>query len=137
MSIHSKAKRDARRKKAKAAARPARPLAEHAHLIDAHGRIFGGAALRGQEWLMMLGGKAVTGTDSAAMMLAMLKHVAGLREAAGDTVRLSVSTQLSDAATAEAAALGKTLDEYLAELDAEREERAAEKGGDAGDGAPH
>ena len=139
MSIHSKAKRDARKKKAKSAARSAspRPLAEHAHLTDGSGRIFGGAALRGQEWLMVLGGKVVTGTDSAAMMLAMLRHVASLREAAGDTVRLSHSTQLGDAATAEAAALGKTLDEYLAELDAEREERALEGDAAAGDQEVH
>ena len=134
MSIHSKARRDARRKKSRGAARPvaARPLDEHAHLVDGQGRIFGGAGLRGEEWLMVLGGKVVTGTDSAAMMLAMLRHVATLREAAGDTVRLSYSTHLGEAATAEAAAEGKTLDEYLAQLDDEREERKLE--GDAGAG---
>ena len=140
MSIQSKAKRDARKKKAKSSRPgPARPLAEHAHLVDGSGRLFGGAALRGDEWLMVLGGKVVTGTDSAAMMLAMLKHVASLREAAGDTVRLSYSTQLGDAATAEATAVGKTLDEYLAELDAEREERNESPGktSDANDDAVH
>ena len=133
MSIHSKARRDARRKKSRTPRPgPARPLAEHAHLVDGHGTIFGGAALRGEEWLMVLGGKVVTGTDSAAMMLAMLKHVAALREAAGDTVRLTYSTHLGEVATAEAAAEGRTLDEYLAQLDAEREERKRESGtGDA------
>ena len=130
MSIHSKARRDARRKKSRTPRPgPARPLAEHAHLVDG---IFGGAALRGEEWLMVLGGKVVTATDSAAMMLAMLKHVAALREAAGDTVRLTYSTHLGEVATAEAAAEGRTLDEYLAQLDAEREERKRESGtGDA------
>ena len=69
---------------------------------------------------------------SAAMMLAMLKHVAALRAAAGDTVRLTYSTHLGEVATAEAAAEGRTLDEYLAQLDAEREERKREPGtGDA------
>ena len=133
MSIHSKARRDARRKKSRTPRPgPARPLAEHAHLVDGQGRIFGGAGLRGEEWLMVLGGKVVTATDSAAMMLAMLKHVAALREAAGDTVRLTYSTHLGEVATAEAAAEGRTLDEYLAQLDAEREERKREPGtGDA------
>ena len=133
MSIHSKARRDARRKKSRTPRPgPPRPLAEHAHLVDGQGRIFGGAGLRGEEWLMVLGGKVVTATDSAAMMLAMLKHVAALREAAGDTVRLTYSTHLGEVATAEAAAEGRTLDEYLAQLDAEREERKREPGtGDA------
>src|SRR5688500_5862886 len=110
MSIHSKAKRDARRKKA-AKAGPARPLAEHAHLIDGAGRVFGGAVLRGKEWVLVLGGKPAARTDSAAMVLAMLQHVAALKEGADDTVRLSFSTHLRDAATAEATAEGKSLDE--------------------------
>jgi hypothetical protein len=122
MSIHSKAKRDARRKKTAKAA-PARPLVEHAHLVDGRGGVFGGAVQRGREWVLVLGGKPAARTDSAAMVLAMLTHVAALRETAGDAVRLSYSTQLRDAATAEAAAEGKTLDDYLAQLEAERAER--------------
>ena len=124
MSIGSKARRDARRKKA-AKAGPARPLVEHAHLVDGRGGVFGGAGLRGKEWVLVLGGKPAARTDSAAMVLAMLQHVAALRDGAGDAVRLSFSTQLRDAATAEAAAEGKTLDEYLAQLEAERAEREA------------
>jgi hypothetical protein len=124
MSIGSKARRDARRKKA-AKAGPARPLVEHAHLVDGRGGVFGGAGLRGKEWVLVLGGKPAARTDSAAMVLAMLKHVAELKETAGDAVRLSYSTQLRDAATAEASAEGKTLDEFLAQLEAERAERDA------------
>ena len=126
MSIQSKARRDARKKKAKAAsrARPPLPLAEHAHLLDGDGRVFGGAVLRGEEWVVVLGGKPAAATDSAAMAIAMLRHVAALREAAGDAVRLSCSTHLQAMATGEATAEGKTLEEYLAMLEAERVERA-------------
>jgi hypothetical protein len=124
MSIGSKAKRDARKKKAAKSA-PARPPAEHAHLVDGRGVVFGGAVRRAQEWVLVIGGKPAARTDSAAMVLAMLKHVAELKETAGDAVRLSYSTQLRDAATAEASAEGKTLDEFLAQLEAERAERDA------------
>ncbi|KFN48725.1 hypothetical protein [Arenimonas composti] len=126
MSIHSKSRRDARRKNAKSA--PAqRPPTEHAHLVDGRGAVFGGAVCRAGAWVLVLGGKPAARTDSAAMVLAMLKHVASLREGAGDAVRLTLSTQLRDAATTEAAEDGKTLDEYLAQLAAEREERLAER----------
>ena len=99
MSIHSKGRRDARKKKAKSAARarPARPMTEHAHLLDGEGRVFGGAALR---------------------------------EAAGDAVKLTCSTWLQETATSEARAEGKTLEEYLAMLEAERLERAERDGDD-------
>lgn len=126
MSIRSKAKRDARKKKTKSVGRraPTRSLVEHAHLIDGDGAIFGGAGLRGQEWIIVLGGRELAGTDSAAMALAMLNRIATVEEAGGTSVRLSYSTQMRDAATAEATAEGKTLDEYLAQLEAERAERA-------------
>lgn len=136
MSIGSKAKRDARRKKA-AKAGPARPLAEHAHLVDGRGAVFGGAVARGKEWVLVLGGQPAARTDSAAMVLAMLAHVARLRDAAGDAVRLSYSTQLRDAATAEAQAEGRTLDEYLAQLEAERAERDAAAESNAAPDATH
>ena len=54
----------------------------------------------------------------------MLKHVAELRENAGGGVQLNYSNQLRDAATAEAEAEGKTLEEFLAMLEAERLERS-------------
>lgn len=138
MSINSKARRDARKRKEKAAPR-GRPLVEHAHIADGSGAVFGGAVRKGDEWVLVLNGKPAASTDSAAMVLAMLRHVAALRDAAGDAVRLTMSTQLRDAATAEAEAAGKTLDAYLDELEAERAERAAEKaaGEAAAPGATH
>jgi len=128
MSIRSKAKRDARKKKQRSPGRAgaARPIEEHAHLLDEHGNVFAGAGRRGSEWVLVLGGKVATATDSPAMIIAMLKHVAGLREAAGGGVQLNYSTQLRDAATAEAEREGKTLDKLLAMLEAERDERSAD-----------
>ena len=134
MSMHSKAKRDARKKKSKGVSRgaPLRQIVEHAHLIVDQ-KIVGGAGLRGGEWVLVLGGKVMAATESAAMLLAMLKRVATLQEETGQTVELSYSTQLRDAATVEAEAAGKSLEAYLAELEAEREEHA----NGAGEGGPN
>jgi len=124
MSINSKAKRDAKKKRQKSKPLGVEPkLVEHAHLRDGSGAVFGGAALRGEEWVMVLGGDIVAGTDSAAMILAMLKHVAASKEESGEAVRLDYSTQLRDAATREAEAEGKTLYQYLEMLEQERAER--------------
>lgn len=135
MSTRSKAKRDARRKKMKGSARSTRPrpIAEHAHLVVDQ-KIVGGAGLRGGEWVLVLGGQVVASTESAAMILAMLKHVATLQEQAGHGVELSYSTHLRDAATAEANGEGKTLEAYLDALEAERNEHAGER--DEGEAAP-
>ncbi len=129
MSIHSKSRRDARKKKQRTsgADRTGPKLQPHAHLLDGDGKVIGGAGLRGEQWVMVMGGKVITGTDSAGMAIAMLKHVAALRESAGLAVTLSYSTQLRDAATVEAEAVGKTLDEYLDMLELERIERAEGK----------
>ena len=129
MSIHSKSRRDARKKKQRpsGADRTGPKLQPHAHLLDGDGKVIGGAGLRGDQWVMVVGGKVITTTDSAGMAIAMLKHVAALREAAGLAVTLSYSTQLRDAATVEAEAVGKTLDEYLDLLEQERVERAESK----------
>jgi hypothetical protein len=124
MSRHSKAKRDARRKqRPKAAAnRVLPPVQTHAQLVEG-GAVIGGAGQQGDDWILFLAGKAVATTDSAAMLLAMLKHTAAQCHAGGRDVVLSVSTGLRDAATLEAEAEGKSLDEYLAMLENERVER--------------
>lgn len=126
MSIHSKAKRDARKKQRPkpGGGRTAATLRPHAEILDGDGNIVGGAGLRAGEWVMVLNGREVTGTDSPAMILAMLTHAATLREEAGLPVELRYSTVLRDAATAEAEGAGKTLEELLAMLEAERVERA-------------
>lgn len=130
MSRHSKARRDARRKKAPN--RPIRrlgaPLQPHAQLVDADGHAVGGAGWRDGEWLAVLGGQVVARTGSAAMALAVLRHLVALHEQAGRPLTLSCSPAMTQVATREAAAVGRTLDDYLALLEQERRERAADGG---------
>jgi hypothetical protein len=126
MSRNSKAKRDARKKKEPK--RPIRrlggPLQPHAQLEDGEGNAVGGAGWRDREWLMVLGGQVVARTESAAMTLAMLKHVVAVQEQAGRAIRLTYSPAMETVATQEAAAVGKSLDEFLQMLEQERQERS-------------
>lgn len=138
MSRHSKIRRDARRKQA-----PERPirrlggtLQPHAQLLDADGNVVGGAGLRDREWVMVFGGKALSGTESAAMVLAMLRHAVAVQADAGRTLELHVSAALDAAAAHEAMAAGKSLPQYLEMLEAERLERRAGELPPAPDGAP-
>lgn len=126
MSRNSKARRDARTKKQPK--RPIRrlgnPLQPHAWLEDADGTAIGGAAWRDREWLMLLGGRVVARTGSAAMTLAMLRHTVAVHACAGRAVRSVCSPALTAAAAQEAAAVGRSLEEYLALLEQERQERS-------------
>lgn len=129
MSINSKARRDARRKQQSGGTmqrRPA-PLPAHAHLLDANDRIVGGMGLRGDEWALVLGGQVVTTTDSAAMAIAMLNRAAAAAGTPGAPLRLRCSDALRDAATREAQADGRTLEQHLAVLEAERVEHMQKK----------
>ena len=139
MSIHSKAKRDARKKlrPRPSGGRTAPLLRPHAEILDGDGNIVGGAGLRAGEWVMVLNGREVTGTDSPGMILAMLTHAATLREEAGLPVELRYSTVLRDAATAEAQETGKTLEQYLAMLEVERVERSEFRKSHAIEGPSH
>jgi len=125
MSRNSKAKRDARKKK-----EPDRPirrlgaaLQPHAQLLDADDTAIGGVGWRDGEWLLVLGSQVAARSDSAAMALAMLRHVVAVQERAGRELRLEASAPLLHAAGREAAALGRTLEEHLAALEQERVER--------------
>ena len=139
MSIRSKAKRDARKKlqPKPSGGRTAPLLRPHAEILDGDGNLVGGAGLRAGEWVMFLNGREVTGTDSPGMILAMLTHAATLREEAGLPVELRYSTVLRDAATAEAESEGKTLEELLAMLEAERVERSEFRKSQATEGPAH
>lgn len=127
MSRNSKARRDARRKKEPK--RPIRrlgsPLQPHAQLEMADGSTVGGAGWRDGEWLTVLGGQVIARTQSAAMTLAVLRHVVALQEQAGHAVKLTHSPAMETVATREAEAAGKSLEEYLQMLERERAERAA------------
>ncbi|QSX78668.1 hypothetical protein [Agrilutibacter solisilvae] len=122
MSRQSKARRDARRKKEpdRPIRRLGQPIQPHAQLADAQGAAVGGAGWRDGQWLTVVGGQVVARTDSAALTLAVLRHLVALREAAGQPVTLTFSPSLEAMATREAAALGLTLEEYLQQLEDER-----------------
>lgn len=136
MSMNSKARRDARKKK-----EPKRPirrlghaLQPHAELQDEQGHAIGGAGWRDGLWLTVLGGQVVARTESAAMTLAMLNHIVALQAQAGHALALTCSSAMTTAATREAEAAGQTLQAYLEMLERERIERAAEGGGPSPDG---
>ncbi|PBJ83796.1 hypothetical protein CMZ84_04760 [Lysobacteraceae bacterium NML93-0399] len=124
MSISSKSRRDARRRRTPqgASARSDAPQI-HAQLKGPDDRVLAGATYADGEWTFVLRGEPVTSTASAAMLLAMLRHVAASRHAQGIATRLSVSKALDAAANAEAAAEGRTLTEHLDWLEAERRTR--------------
>lgn len=94
----------------------------HAHLVEATGRVVGGAALREEEWLLVLNGEVAATTDSPGMVLAMLRHTAAVLNRAGRDVQLRFSDVLRERATTEAAEAGKSLDAFLEYLEAERAE---------------
>jgi hypothetical protein len=106
-----------------------RSMPAHAHLLDATDRVMGGIALRDEEWVVVLQGRVVAATESAGLAIAMLRHTATLLSGAGHAVRVDTSETLRARATEEGAAAGKSLDDYLAYLEAERAELARERGG--------
>ena len=121
MSIQSKARRDARKRrlaKARNAAseRPAESIEAHAELRDDAGNLLGGIVRRDGEWTLGLGGKIVGGSDSAARVLAMLKRAAVMHEAKGTQIRLRCSPSLDQAAAAEVAAQGLTFEQFEKQL---------------------
>jgi hypothetical protein len=112
-----------RRSQVEKAARRAQGTPIHAQLRDGDGRVLAGATLEDGEWTMVLAGRPVVSTPSAAMLLAMLRHTAAVQGRAGVRTRLSVSKVLDAAACAEAQAAGRTLAAHLDWLEAERRTR--------------
>ena len=121
MSIKSKAKRDANRKKSdrrNGAEEPANTDVEaHADLRDAAGTLLGGIVRREDEWLLGMDGKMVGSSDSAATMLALIRRAAVMHERTGRPATLKFSDALRDAAHEEARLLGLSFDEFEANLD--------------------
>ncbi|MFP7722709.1 hypothetical protein [Lysobacter sp. A3-1-A15] len=121
MSIQSKARRDARKRRlAKArnapAESPAPAIEAHAELRDAAGTLLGGIVRRDGEWTLGLGGRIVGGSESAARVLAMLKRAAVMHQAEGTRIHLRCSPSLDQAAAAEVAAQGLTFEQFESQL---------------------
>lgn len=133
MSQHSQAKRAARKKREKKAAnaasarRTGAPFVAHAQLLDDAGGLVAAGGLYGDEWVMVVAGRALDGIDSPGLLIAMLKHTAERCESEGRATTLRLSTVLEKAAVDEAAEGGHSLEEWLALLEAERAEHAEKK----------
>lgn len=119
MSIRSKAKRDARRKKGARDARDPLPrqIEPHAELRDRNGALIGGIARKDDEWVLGLDGEIVGGSGSPATILAMLKRAAAMQERAGHAIELKFSAALREAAHEEAQAQGMTFEQFEAQLE--------------------
>ncbi|KGE50980.1 hypothetical protein [Xanthomonas axonopodis] len=140
MSRNSKAKRDKRKKQ-----QPKRPFVRlgqapqvinHAVLQDAEGRVVAAIGLQvGSEWMLSIGGQTMGSADNPVPMLAMLKHLANLQEAEGNTISLKYSTQLQQMIDDLAADEGQTAEEYLTKLVSEFQNADADEDGDAEDAA--
>jgi hypothetical protein len=142
MSQHSQAKRAARKKREKksanvaAARRAGTPFVAHAQLLDEAGGLVAAGGLYGEEWVMVVAGRALDGIDSPGLLIAMLKHTAERCESEGRSTTLRLSTVLEKAAADEAAEGGHSLEEWLALLEAERAEHAEKKRAAASSAAP-
>ncbi len=123
MSINSKVRRDARRRRMEKLrnAPPAATVAiePHAELRSQDGELLGGIVRRDGEWTLGLGGRIVGGSDSAARVLAMLKRAAVLHERDGASIRLTCSPALTTAAQREVVEQGLSFEQYQARLEEE------------------
>lgn len=126
MSIQSKARRDARLRKAKKAANaptavsaPVPAIEPHADLRDATGSLLGGIVRRDGEWTLGLGGRIAGYSDSPARVLVLLQRARDHYLQAGQDVRLNVSTALATAVRVDIEARGMTFDAFKAALEAE------------------
>ena len=120
MSIQSKARRDARRRKEQREhnrARAGAPAIEpHAELRDRERRLLAGIVRRDGEWVLGMDGRIAGHSESAAQVLALIMQAGELHERKGTPVRLMYSDALRDAAQAEAKEKGQTFEEFKAEL---------------------
>ncbi|OHE90064.1 MAG: hypothetical protein A2213_01540 [Lysobacterales bacterium RIFOXYA1_FULL_68_6] len=116
MSIQSKARREAKKRKATKERNQARanaPAIEpHAELRNPQGELLAGIVRQAGVWVLGMDGRIAGSSDSAAEVLAMIKQAAALHEAQGDPVRLVYSDELRDTAVIEAAAQGLTLEQF-------------------------
>lgn len=123
MSINSKARRDAKKRKAikeRNQRQANAPKVEgHAELRNQAGELVAGIVRRGGAWFLGIDGRIAGSSDSAAEVFALLKRAAKASEAAGHPVRMVFSDELRDTAVIEAAAQGLTLEQFDAKLEEE------------------
>lgn len=119
MTVRSKAKRDANRKKQDRNEDGGGAVEGHAELRDPSGQLLGGIARKDGEWVLGLDGRMVGGSDSAATILSMLKRAAAMHERAGNRVTLKFSDALRAAAEEDARLQGMSLEAFQERLERE------------------
>ncbi|KAF1690085.1 hypothetical protein [Pseudoxanthomonas koreensis] len=123
MSIQSKARRDARRRKAERERNKARaerpPIEPHAELRDRDGGLLAGIVRQSGTWVLGMDGRIVGSSDSAAQVLMLIRRAQRLHDEQGVPVKLVYSDALRDEAALEAAGHGKSLADYEQQLEAE------------------
>ncbi len=123
MSIQSKARRDARRRKAERernkAPADAPRIEPHAELRDRDGTLLAGVVRQGGVWVLGMDGRIAGSSDSAAQVLMLIRRAQRLHDDQGMPVKLAYSDALRDEAELEAAAQGLSLADYERQLEAE------------------
>ena len=126
MSIHSKGRREAKKKLAErernqAAANPPPKAAvePHAELRDQQRALLAGIVRRDGEWVLGMDGRIAGSSDSAAQMLMLIRRAQRLHDEQGITVKLVHSDALREEAELEAATHGKSLADYQQQLEDE------------------
>lgn len=122
MSIQSKARRDARRRKAErgrnTAPADAARIEPHAELRDRAGTLLAGVVRQHGVWVLGMDGRIAGSSHSAAQVLMLIRRAQRLHDDQGVPVKLVYSDALRDAAGLEAAALGLSLPDYERQLEA-------------------
>ncbi len=122
MSIQSKARRDARRRKAERERNrrgDAPAIEPHAELRDRDDNLLAGIVRQSGVWVLGMDGRIVGSSDSAAQVLMLIRRAQRLHDEKGVPVKLVYSDALRDEAELEAAVNGKSLADYEKQLEDE------------------
>ena len=122
MSIQSKARRDARRRKAERERNrrgDAPAIEPHAELRDRDDNLLAGIVRQSGVWVLGMDGRIAGSSDSAAQVLMLIRRAQRLHDEKGVPVKLVYSDALRDEAELEAAVHGKSLADYEKQLEDE------------------
>ena len=123
MSIQSKARRDARKRKTQRERNLTRagatPIEPHAELRDRDDNLLAGIVRQSGVWVLGMDGRIVGSSDSAAQVLMLIRRAQRLHDEQGVPVKLVYSDALRDEAELEAATQGKSLADYEKQLEEE------------------
>lgn len=123
MSIQSKARRDARKRKAQREHNQSRgdalPIEPHAELRDRDDNLLAGIVRQSGVWVLGMDGRIVGSSDSAAQVLMLIRRAQRLHDEKGVPVKLVYSDAIRDEAELEAAAQGLSLPDYEKRLEEE------------------